>query len=167
MNLRTSQLDEADLWRPGRRVVVVFEGDTDLWWLRWLSPGFRHCFAVIEDAQGWVIVDPLSHQTLVRTCIFDATVDLAAHYRQHGYIAVTTWVDRAPHRTAPIRPFTCVEAVKRVIGLRAPGVWTPRQLFRRLLEKCIDRKNVLDMFDECSDIGSRHRERCAQLLGLH
>lgn len=24
--------------------LVVFSDNTDLWWLRWLKPGFRHCF---------------------------------------------------------------------------------------------------------------------------
>jgi hypothetical protein len=32
-----------------------------------------------------------------------------------------------------VRPITCVEIVKRLLGVRAPGVITPHQLHRHLL----------------------------------
>jgi hypothetical protein len=38
-------------------------------------------------------------------------------------------------RLAPVRPFTCVEAVKRLIGIHAPWTLTPWQLFGHLTDE--------------------------------
>lgn len=58
--------------------------------------------------------------------------DLINHYRQqHGFTVVS--VD-APRREA-LSPFmfaTCVGAAKRMLGIRAPWVLTPYQLYRYL-----------------------------------
>jgi hypothetical protein len=37
-------------------------------------------------------------------------------------------------RPAPLAPFTCVEAAKRVLGLHDRRVVTPWQLYRRLID---------------------------------
>jgi hypothetical protein len=42
---------------------------------------------------------------------------------------VETRIRPAPRRPAPLRPYTCVEAVKRILGLHAPWVITPWQLY--------------------------------------
>jgi hypothetical protein len=55
-------------------------------------------------------------------------------YRQRGHRVIATTLMIPPRVLAPIRPFTCVEAVKRVLGLRAPWVFTPWQLYCHLLQ---------------------------------
>ena len=61
-----------------------------------------------------------------------ADFDLRAFYEERGMRCVTAALAPTPLRCAPPGPFTCVEAVKRALGLRAPLVWTPRQLYRHL-----------------------------------
>lgn len=113
-----------------QRALVVFSGRADLWWLRLLKPGFRHCFVALKSPCGWVVVEPLSHRTEI--FLVDPALDLARWYRQHG-LTVVEVVPTAPHaRTAPWRPYSCVESVKRILGIQAGSVLTPWQLFRFL-----------------------------------
>ena len=102
---------------------VVYRGEAPLWWLRLLRPGFRHCLALLNDGRRWVAVDPLAGFTDV------AVLDLPADFDLPGWYPAPL---RRPAGPAPWGPFTCVEAVKRLIGLRAPWVLTPWQLHRHL-----------------------------------
>ena len=106
--------------------LVGFVDNGGLWWLRALRPGFRHCFVAVRDEPFWVVLDPLSHHTLVRVETED---DLASGYRRLGITVVATRLRSPPPRPAPWRPYTCVEAVKRVLGIHAPWVLTPWQLY--------------------------------------
>jgi hypothetical protein len=115
--------------------VVVFSGRTDLPWLRLLKPGFRHCFVLLRRGGAWVVIDPLAHYTrvdLVPASLARTAEEVAAAYRDAGVHAVGTAVREPPARLAPLRPATCVETVKRVLGLRAPAVVTPWQLWTHL-----------------------------------
>ncbi len=130
--------------------VVVFTDAADLPWLRLLRPGFRHCFAVLRRGGAWVALDPLAHVTrleLVPGSLARDAAAVAAVYRALGAAALVVEVREPPRRLAPIRPYTCVEAVKRLIGRRAPRVVTPWQLHRLLNEenKIIKQENILDM----------------------
>jgi hypothetical protein len=110
----------------------VFSGHADLWWLRLLRPGFRHCFVALEGADGWVVIDPLSHRTCVARIPMGAEFDLADWYRRSGMTVVETHVTATSERVAPLRPYSCVESVKRILGIRAGWVLTPWQLFRHV-----------------------------------
>lgn len=112
--------------------VVVFVNDSSLRWLRCLRSPFRHCFVAVQQDECWVICDPLSHRTDLLVIGRHSARQLAHWYREHGLIVVETCVRPAPMRLAPIRPFTCVEAVKRVLGIHARWVLTPWQLYRLL-----------------------------------
>jgi hypothetical protein len=116
--------------------LVVFVDESGLKCLRCLRRGFRHCFIAVRSARGWVICDPLSHQTDLSIVEDYSPAELAAWYRDYGLLVVETHVRPAPLRPAPIRPFTCVEMVKRVLGLHAPWVLTPWQLYRLLTDPC-------------------------------
>ncbi len=114
------------------RALVVFSGQADFKALRFLKKGFRHCFALLPRGGGWVLYNPLSHQTdiVVHGAV---TVDaLAKWYRKQGYRAVQCLEKKAPPRLAPLRPYTCVEAVKRVLGIHNGRILTPWQLYRHL-----------------------------------
>lgn len=111
--------------------VVAFSGAAPLWWLHLLRPGFRHCFVLVRIDSGWLLLDPLSHR--IALALLPAGADPAAHYRALGHVTLTVPVALPPRRPAPFAPFTCVEAVKRVLGLHDRFVLTPWQLFRRLL----------------------------------
>jgi hypothetical protein len=115
------------------RALVVFSGHARLWWLRALRPGFRHCFVVLGSPAGWVSVDPLAHCTDVAVLPVDGAYDMAGWLRGRGYTVVETRLRPVPLTPAPWRPATCVETVKRILGVRAGWVLTPWQLFRFLV----------------------------------
>lgn len=122
-----------------RRALVLFGGEPQLAWLRALRPGFRHCAAILQCGAVWVIYNPMSNATEVATLPACAEADLAARLGAAGYRVVATDVAAPWPAPLPWRPFTCVEAVKRAIGLRAAAVLTPWQLYRRLTAEAGDR----------------------------
>lgn len=118
-----------------RRALVVFADDTTLKWLRPLAPGFRHCFVAIAHENCWIVCNPLSHFTDLDVLDALPAAALAAWYRRHGFTVVETEAGVPRPVAAPLRPFTCVEAVKRALGLHAPWVFTPHQLYRHLVRR--------------------------------
>lgn len=124
--------EAAALIRPGADALVVFRDRTELAWLRFLARGFRHCAVVVRVGGDWVLIDSLSHSLCVGRFAAEPISRLAERYRQAGMTVVETRVRRAPDRLAPILPLTCVEAVKRVLGIHAWTILTPRQLHRHL-----------------------------------
>jgi hypothetical protein len=119
----------------GREALVVFTGRAVLTWLRVLKPGFRHCFLFVRDDPYWIQCNPMAHETalLLHT---EAEMDWLVERLSgaEGCTIVKTATRAAPRRAAPWRPFTCVEAVKRGLGLQEKGIWTPWQLYRFLIK---------------------------------
>ncbi|MBI1425821.1 MAG: hypothetical protein GC149_20550 [Gammaproteobacteria bacterium] len=113
---------------------VVFSGQADRPWLKLLRPGFRHCFVIVNDGAHWVSFDPmLNHIDLRVHDHVPAEFDLPRWLEQRGQIVVEAKIDRSRKNPAPVALFTCVEAVKRVLGLHRFFILTPWQLYRHLL----------------------------------
>lgn len=124
----------ADNFPAGSPALVMFVGDTTIRWLKVLKRGFRHCFVAVNCADTWVVYDPLAHRTDLTVLRGFTGQDLARWYRDHGIVVIPTTVTEAPVRVAPLRPFSCVEAVKRILGIHARWVMTPWQLYRLLTQ---------------------------------
>jgi hypothetical protein len=122
---------DAEAGRPPERVpaIVLFAGSTQLKWLRFLKPGFRHCLIAVRLGNAWVIIDPLSHKTALNVVEGFSADELSGWYESQGLKAVRTFVREAPPKVAPMAPATCVEAVKRILGIHAWSIMTPRQLY--------------------------------------
>jgi len=119
--------DERPAW-------AVFSGRSVVWWTRFLSPGFRHCLAVIDEGRRWLVVDPLTTRTEIRRIDRATVPDLPRRLAALGLIVVPVRA-RPARRPLPRRPRTCVEVVKRALGIDAPSALTPRQLHRRLIRE--------------------------------
>ncbi len=115
------------------RVLVVFEDRADVPSLAWLRPGFRHCFCLVRRPVGWLVCDLLKSSVFMDVVDPYEEADLIAHYCNRGRTVLvgSSFTDRS--RSASLRLLTCVEIVKRIIGLRAPTVLTPYQLYRALV----------------------------------
>lgn len=124
------------------QALVIFHGKGRSFWPRVCGrPGFRHCFVALNDGRAWIELDPRGDGLRVSADVA-AGFDLAAHYRALGYaVAAANVAERRQCYRLPWA-FTCVETVKRVLGLRGWWVWTPYQLYRRL-EKDAHGKPVL------------------------
>ncbi len=114
------------------RALAVFHGRGAGPLARLLAPGFRHCFVCIEDANGiWIRCDGRAGLPDIRAEA-PGGFDLGAFYRDQGFAVVEiAHGQRRPPRM-PLMLGTCVGAAKRILGLRAPFVLTPRQLHRKL-----------------------------------
>ncbi len=118
---------------PDQKAFVVFTGQTDWPWLRWLKPGYRHCFVLIHDGAHWLSIDPMLNHTEVQVHNVPADFDMAGWLKDRGHRVVRAQLCRAHQRPAPFMMFTCVEAVKRVLGLHDWRIITPWQLYRALM----------------------------------
>ncbi|MGQ0526465.1 MAG: hypothetical protein ACT4OY_00305 [Alphaproteobacteria bacterium] len=110
---------------------VIFSGQTDLPWLRIFKRGFRHCYVLLNDGEHWISVDPLSHYTDVSVHNLPPNFDLPLWLKDRGHTVLPAPVARI-QKEAPWMIFTCVEAVKRVLGIHARLIFTPWQLYRHL-----------------------------------
>lgn len=116
--------------------LVVFTGETEIFWLRViLKPGFRHCFVLVRKGTGWISLDPLAHRIDLDVPEVPDGFDLAGWLSGRGLIVIPATIDRRVRGPAFFAPMNCVEAVKRVLGLRAWRVVTPWQLYRHLVKR--------------------------------
>lgn len=117
--------------KDGQSAWVVFTGQSELLRVRLLRRGFRHCFVVVKDGEKWLSLDPLAHRTELQILPVLPDFDVPAWLSGQGHTVLPAQI-RSNKKAAPFALFTCVEAVKRVLGLRKRLVFTPYQLFRHL-----------------------------------
>ena len=116
-----------------RRALVGFSGNVEVWWLRVFKPGFRHCAIAIEDSHGgFVFYNPLFCATEL-TRIDGDQQTVRRQMQKGGFTVLATTTRDMPGRALSwlsyLRPYNCVEGVKRALGLDAPWAITPWQLF--------------------------------------
>lgn len=126
---------------PGDAIpVVVFFGKARgiPWWARLfrMRPDFLHCGIIVRTKIAWVYVDPRAHVTIVDWADryeTDAWTICERLVCEHRWTAAICMFIRKPAEEfrSPL-PYTCVEAVKRILGFRFGFVFTPYQLFRFL-----------------------------------
>lgn len=114
------------------RALLVFCHETEIVWLRGLKPGFRHVFVALPAPGGWITVDPLSTLLEVEYHPLPPDTDLAAWFRTRGHRVLESPLHPPMPVHWPFTPLTCVSVAKRLLGIRAPLVVTPWQLYRHL-----------------------------------
>ncbi len=115
--------------------LVVFSGQADLKWLKILKPGFRHCFVVIENRGRWILLNPLSHKTEIAVLEGVTGKELINCYRDQGLRVVPWLLGPVRQKPAPWGLYTCVEAVKRILGIHAHRIITPLNLYKFLINE--------------------------------
>ena len=81
--------------------VIAFTDGARLPWLKLLKPGFRHCLVSVCDGVHWLTVDPMLHKTEVAVQPVAASFDLAAWYRDLGFVVVETALFSPPLKSKP------------------------------------------------------------------
>lgn len=105
-----------------------------------LKRGFRHCGVIVFYGSSLVgvQVDPGQARTLVRTWprpLGSVTFDRElSRMRDEGYIVAEYHSHVIPERTSRFPLCTCVEQVKRILGITGFWIWTPYQLWKHLQE---------------------------------
>lgn len=111
---------------------VVFSGEADLWWLRILKRGFRHCFVVARDDKNWIVLDPLSPHLEIAVLPLPHSFDLPKWLSEQNLKVMHAPIQRGHDKAAPFNMFSCVEVIKRFLGIHIRGIMTPWQLYRFL-----------------------------------
>lgn len=117
--------------QQGLKGWVVFSSEADIAWLKILKPGFRHCAVLLNDGKNWITVDPLSNFLEVDVHELPLDFNLPQWLREQGHIVIQAPLQRS-NRPAPWGFFSCVEAVKRVLGIHKQLILTPWQLYCHL-----------------------------------
>lgn len=112
--------------------LILFTGKTDLGWLRlFLRDGFRHCAAVLHDGQQWIKIDPMAHITKIEVSHASSDFDMIGWMKDQDFHVVKAPIVEKQVQ-APFGVFSCVEVIKRIIGLHQPFIITPWQLYNHL-----------------------------------
>ncbi len=117
------------------KAYVVFVDNTSLWWLKILKKGFRHCYVLFEvDEKGnWLELNPMSNQILINMYEYNPEFDYISYLAsQKQALCVPVNIACSPLKPAPIMAFTCVEFVKRILGIHDRKVFTPHQLYKKI-----------------------------------
>ena len=104
-------------------VYVAFEDTNCLWWLKFLKPGFRHCYVILVAAEKQ-----------------DTKKFMTEFAHKGGVTLCRVHMEETIFKPAPFMVFTCVEFVKRVLGIRDIAIITPYQLYKKIKNS---RKNIL------------------------
>jgi hypothetical protein len=117
----------------GAPVLVVFVDDTACPWLRVLRRGFRHCFVLLHAAPLWLACEPLKDRIELDVLDLRREFDLARFYGEQGHqVLLGRRPPPRPRQRFALAPLTCVTVVKRLLGIHAPWVWSPWQLYAHL-----------------------------------
>lgn len=119
--------------RENYKAWVVFAENSDLPYLKVLKRGFRHCYIIVKDGDHWVSLDPLAnHIELQVHAHVPKDMDLPAWLQSRNTRILPAAINRRHKKAAPLGLFTCVETVKRFLGIHDRFIFTPYQLYRYL-----------------------------------
>jgi hypothetical protein len=124
-----------EIANENQSIWVVFSNDTDIGFLKILKTGFRHCFVIMKQGDLWMIIDPRANKTDITILPHPPHFNLPRFFIGEGKIVRKITGIITPHKIAPLFPMSCVETVKRVIGLHKRLIITPYGLYRYLNKK--------------------------------
>ncbi|NIZ01230.1 hypothetical protein [Thalassospira lucentensis] len=118
-------------------VLVVFGDAPEKKLLRLLKPGFRHCFVLISGARAgeWICLDPQSHRIRCESWCYSPLFDPASYYRAIGYHCIWASYPASVAHHIRLGPMSCVELIKRLLGVSGVWIITPWQLYRALVKR--------------------------------
>lgn len=111
---------------------VVFCDENSKWWLRWLKPGFRHCFIIIKTSGKFIAIEPL-FSCIEFDIIGEEEIELDKFLRSKGHTVVEFQIHRNLNKMFPISIYSCVTICKAYLGIRNQLISTPYQLYRYMI----------------------------------
>ena len=114
---------------------VGFVDRTEIRILRFvLKRGFRHCFIIMGDEERCIVIDPISNRIDVSYFPLDVRVVRKMLMRSSSIGATFVRIRRryVPNVCVSSGIFTCVEVVKRILGISKFSVFTPFRLYKLL-----------------------------------
>lgn len=128
-------------WEYGSPAIVAYTGKTSFRCLRLLDRKFRHCLAIVPVPPFWVVVDSLANRLSLSVMDSRGLGEFMVTLHRYGYRCQVTRTKSLPKRRLSLLPCTCVETVKRALGILDPFVLTPKQLYNRIKENNLKTKS--------------------------
>ena len=114
---------------------IIFSNDTDIRALKLLKRGFRHCFMMMLQDDRWLLIDPRSNKTDIRILPHPQSFDFPRYYIEQGFTVVKAPAVSTPQKILSPFPVSCVETIKRILGLHHFWIITPYQLYKKIKTK--------------------------------
>ena len=114
------------------KAIIGFGGQPTLWFMRFFKKGFYHCILALGNEEEWIVIDPLQHFT---DLIMIKQGNIRNFFKKHGYRFVEIQTSEPKDIRLRVMPYTCVETVKRFVGIEKACIFTPYQLFCYLNKK--------------------------------
>lgn len=119
--------------RPsGESCAIVIFGPSQLPYLKVLRAGYQHCMIAVQSGGVWQLIDPLSNAFYMTELGIARPDEIITSFADQGFDAVPAQRAAPVMAEMPLTLFTCVEVVKRVLGIRNRWIMTPWQLRRAL-----------------------------------
>lgn len=122
----------ANFWQVGQPAIVAYTGVSTFWFLKALDRDYRHCLAVLSVPPYWIVVDSLANRISMAVLDAKGLGQFLVTLHRHGYRCQVTRTRSLPVRRLSLMPCTCVEIVKRALGILDPLTVTPKQLFNKI-----------------------------------
>lgn len=112
------------------KAVVVFS-DTGVGFLsRFLKPGFKHCYLLLDDGKFWVMLDALAGLPTLKV-VANSSEDIARWAAERGEITLEVEQFSKPP-SSPFAVANCVGLVKAMLAIKSFSI-TPYGLYKHLL----------------------------------
>ncbi len=111
------------------KAIIVFEDNTTLWYLRLLERDFRHCYVILinDSSANCLEINPMSNKIFFNTF---HKIGLKSFLTEKKYLVVDC--SFVPTKALPIGVFSCVEVIKRIVGINNRFIITPKKLYTYL-----------------------------------
>ena len=112
---------------------VGFSDETTIPVLKLLKHGFRHCFLFFVFFYNSFILDPISNR--IDLSFVPISIDYLVELFEKNNIKMVYIAERFENKKISTSGvFTCVEVVKRVLGISKPFIITPFRLYNFLIK---------------------------------
>ncbi len=113
------------------KFYVGFSGETTVRILRLLKPGFRHCFLFFGDENYTFVVDPILNR--IDLSFLPLGIENTLQFFKANGIKIIYVPKRFEmSKGFSLGIFTCVEVVKRILGISKISIVTPFRLYKFL-----------------------------------
>lgn len=110
-------------------IYLVYIDKDDLWWSKYLKAGYRHVFAIKFDGLFWIRMDLTIGYTDFDVLLYDYKDSIDDIVQDNAtYQHVEVW--RKTRYRSILAPWTCVEMMKSLLGIKAWWILTPFQLYK-------------------------------------
>lgn len=119
------------------QILICFSDQTNLFWLKALKRGFRHCEIYLKSAEEtYIHLNSLSNIMTIQTNTNTSMARLFRDLSSKGHTCLWTSLPTSiPQEVAPLLPLTCVEVAKRLLGIHKYSILTPWQLYQYVKEQ--------------------------------